>query len=264
MIDSQSNLLSKTGFYSGIGGVHTARTMMLEDLKMLLGYVRNPEAEKAEYIKAIVEDNCLNKRSHQTRKLSANHLVSLYILDPSVTIFRAFRFFWARDSHSIPLIALLCTYCRDGILRMCSPFVFELHQGQCITREYTENFIKNKVGNRFSPATLKSVAQNINSTFTKSGHFEGRIKKCRQRAQASAGSVAFVLLLGYLTGARGLSLFETEYVKLLDCSTDEAIDLAEKASQRGWVTFKRVGDIIEVLFPRLLNEKELEWVREQS
>lgn len=72
------------------------------------------------------------------------------------------------------------------------------------------------------------------------------------------------LLLGDLKGARGEVLLETEYVKLLDCSTGKVVELVEEASRRGWIAFKRIGKIIEVGFPRLINEKELEQIDEQN
>jgi hypothetical protein len=68
----------------------------------------------------------------------------------------------------------------------------------------------------------------------------------------------------YLTGERGPSLFQTEYFKLLDCSIDTGIELAQEASRRGWIVFKRVGDVIEVLFPNQINQKEMELLREQG
>jgi len=72
------------------------------------------------------------------------------------------------------------------------------------------------------------------------------------------------LLLGYLTGVRGQALFQTEYARLLDCTLNKAIELAEDASRKGWIVFKRVGDVIEVLFPKLINQEEMEWLREQN
>jgi len=70
--------------------------------------------------------------------------------------------------------------------------------------------------------------------------------------------------LRYLASARGKALFRTEYVKLLDCSFNKAIELAEVASRKGWIVFKRVGDVIEVLFPNLITAQEMEWLREQN
>jgi hypothetical protein len=84
----------------------------------------------------------------------------------------------------------------------------------------------------------------------------------RSRAHPTAGAVSYALLLGYLTGARGRALFETEYTKLLDCGFDKTIELAQEASQKGWIVVKRVSDIIEVLFPNLINKEEMEWLCE--
>ena len=62
----------------------------------------------------------------------------------------------------------------------------------------------------------------------------------RSRAMATPGSVSYALFLGYLIGVRGEALFRTEYfAHLLDCSLDQAIELAEEASRRGWIVFKQ-------------------------
>ncbi len=49
--------------------------------------------------------------------------------------------------------------------------------------------------------------------------------------------MAYALFLGYLTGNRGQD-FQTEYVKLLDCSAEQALDLAESAAYKGWIVLK--------------------------
>jgi hypothetical protein len=108
------------------------------------------------------------------------------------------------------------------------------------------------------------MAQNINASWTKSGHLAGRAKKIRQKHRPTPGAASFALLLGYLIGARGEALFATEYVKLLDIPKDRVIELAETASSRGWITLKKVGDVIEVLFPKHLTQTEMELVREQG
>ena len=42
------------------------------------------------------------------------------------------------------------------------------------------------------------------------------------------------------------------------------MELAEEASRRGWIVVKRLGDVVEVLFPNLLRAEDLECVREQG
>jgi hypothetical protein len=162
------------------------------------------------------------------------------------------------------LLALICTYGRDSVFRATASFILKFTEGSTITRQSLEEFIDGLEPGRFSKATLKSTAQNINSTWTQSGHLCGRARKVRSRANPTAGSVSYALLLGYLTGARGQALFHSEYIKLLDCSFDKAIELAEEASRRGWIVFKRVGDVIEVLFPNQINQEEMERLREQN
>lgn len=256
--------LSRFGFSFERGGAHTARTMMLEELKVLLTYVDRPEADKSDYLQAIDDENCLGKRSSKTRTLTYRRLVDLYSLDPTNILFRALLYFWNRDIDGQPLLALLCTCARDSIFRSTAPFILQFPEGATITRESLEEFIDAQDPGRFSKATLKSTAQNINSTWTQSGHLHGRTRKVRSRANPTAGSVSYALLLGYLAGSRGQALFQTEYTKLLDCTFDKAIELAEAASRKGWIVFKRVGDVIEILFPNLIDQEEMEWLREQS
>jgi len=131
-----------------------------------------------------------------------------------------------------------------------------------VTRESLEEFIDSLEPDRFSPATLKSTAQNINSTWTQSGHLKGHVRKVRSRANPTAASVSYALLLGYLAGVRGRAFFQTEYFDLLDCPYDKGISLAEDASRKGWIVFKHLGDVIEIQFPDLISTDELELARE--
>jgi len=264
IMTDKNNHLSRLGFSFGRGGAHSSRTMMLEELKSLLSYVDRVDAQKEDYLRAIDDENCLGKRSAKTRILTYRHLVDLYSLDPSNILFRALLYFWNRDVSGQPLLALLCTYARDPVFRSTASFILTFPEGGAVSREALEEFIEDIEPGRFSKATLKSTAQNINSTWTKSGHLQGRARKIRTVAMPTAGSVSYALLMGYLSGVRGQSLFRSEYIELLDCSFEKAIDLAEEASLKGWIVFKRVGDVIEVLFPNLINQEEMEWLREQS
>jgi hypothetical protein len=264
MKEKYTSKISRFGFRLEKVGVHTSRTMMLEDLRLLLSYISSPDATKSDYLKAIKEDNCLGKRSGTSRKLAASHLVYLYSLDSSLAIFRSLHYFWYRDVEGQPILALLCAYGRDALLRMSASFILNLVTGTTVSREHMEKYIDIKYPCHFSKATLKSTAQNLNSTWTKSGHLTGKAKKIRSIAKATPGSVAFALFLGYLTGIRGESLFTSEYASLLDCSPDQAMELADDASRRGWIIFKQVGNVIEVQFPNLLTDQEREWIHDRD
>ena len=260
----ESKTLERLGFSFERGGVHTARTMMLLELRALLSYVDKPDAAKSDYLEAIQDANCLGKRSGKTRTLTFRHLTDLYALDPSLLTFRSLRFFWQRDVDGQPLLAALCAYSRDPIFRATAPFVLEFQEGATVARVAMEEFIDDQEPGRFSQATLKSTAQNTNSSWTQSGHLSGRVRKVRARAVATPGAVSLALLLGYVSGLRGESLFKSEFTLLLDCSFEKTIELAEDASRRGWISFKRVGQVVEVLFPNLITAQEMEWLREQN
>jgi hypothetical protein len=260
----RNDLLAKLGFSFERGGAHIARTMMFAELETLLAYANNPEIDKNVYRHFVVDENCLGKRSAKTRILTYRHLVDLYALDRNIILFRSLLYFRDRDLPARRLLALTCAYARDPVFRSTAPFILKFSGGTTISRNALEDFIDSQDAGRFSKATLKSTAQNINSTWTQSGHISGRAQKVRACATPSAGSVAYALLLGYLTGARGQALFQTEYAKLLDCTPDRAIGFAEEAARKGWIVFKRVGNVIEVLFPNLISQEEMEWLREQN
>ena len=260
----QHNTLERFGFSGGRGGVHTARTMMLVELRALLSCVDAADAAKTEYLEAIQTANCLGKRSGKTRTLTFRHLADLYALDPGLLVFRALRFFWPRDVDGQPLLAALCAYTRDPIFRASAPLILGFHEGATVAREAMEAFIDAQEPGRFSQATLKSTAQNINSTWTQSGHLAGRVRKVRARAVATPGTVSFALLLGYVSGLRGELLFKSDFTRMLDCPFEQTIELAEHASRQGWISLKRVGQVVEVLFPNLITAQEMEWLREQN
>ncbi|MFC5438614.1 hypothetical protein [Rhodanobacter ginsenosidimutans] len=260
----QGNNLERLGFSYERGGVHTARTMMLVELRALLSYVDQADAAKGEYLEAIQAANCLGKRSGKTRTLTFRHLADLYALDPGLLVFRALRFFWQRDLDGQPSLAALCSLVRDPLFRATAPFILGIQEGGTVTREAMEEFIDAQEPGRFSKATLKSTAQNINSSWTQSGHLAGRVRKVRACAVSSPGTVSFALLLGYVSGLRGESLFKSDFTRMLDCSFERTIELAEDASRRGWISVKRVGQVIEVLFPSLITTQEMEWLREQN
>jgi hypothetical protein len=264
MINSREECLARFGFSFERGGAHLARSLMLEELTLLLQAVANPNATLSDYQHAVIDENCLAKRSARTRQLTLRHLKSLYSLDSENTIFRALRFFWHRDADARGSLAFLVAYSRDSILRSSAPFVLQLRMGEAVTSPQLEAFLDQQDEGRFSKETLRAASQRILASWMRSGHFNGHVRKTRTSATPTAGSCAMALFLSYLAGARGQMLFETEYMRLLDCSTDRAIELAESASRRGWIVFKRIGTVIEVQFPGLLTKQEQEWVHEQS
>lgn len=80
------------GFRFGDKGTHTSRTIMLDELSMLLETLPL-EAIWVDYLTAIIEHNTLAKQTAATRNLTAQRLSELYVLDPNVALFRVLRRF---------------------------------------------------------------------------------------------------------------------------------------------------------------------------
>jgi len=59
-------------------------------------------------------------------------------------------------------------------------------------------------------------------------------------------------------------MLQSTYVKALDCPKQEVLERAFAASQRGWISLKRIANVIDISFPNLLSAQELELLREQS
>jgi hypothetical protein len=256
--------LERYGFSYERGGVHTARTMMLVELRALLSYVDKADAPRAEYLEAIQTANCLGKRSGKTRTLTYRHLVDLYALDPSLMLFRALRFFWQRDVDG-PAAAggLVRLFARPDSSGHC-PLYPRFQEGATVGREAIEEFID---ATKSLAASARPRSSPPRRTSTRPGRRPGISLAASQDTGpcvATPGTVSFALLLGYVRGLRGESLLKSDYTRMLDCSFDRTIELAEDASRRGWISLKRVGQVVEVLFPNLITAQEMEWLREQN
>lgn len=263
MDERQQALLKKFGFLFGRGGPHAARTIMFDDLSRLLDAVDLGTATRETVKSEVVDENCLGKRSGKSRILTLRHLTELYSLDPSVPVFRVMLHFWSKEREGSELLATLCALTRDPLLRRSQEWIAQVPIGSSLQREDIEARLAEAYPDRFSPASLKSIAQNLNGTWTRSGHLRGKVRKVRQRVDPSPAATAYALYLAHISGARGEALFQSTYCKVLDRSAAELMEKAEAASRRGWLVFKRLGTIVEVGFPGLISAEERRLLDEQ-
>lgn len=255
MTEAREQLLTKLGFRFGINGPHAARTMMLDDLRLLLAHTP-PQATRADYAAAVVEGNVLGKPTRKARELALRHLATLYALDPVNPIFRALRRLWPADAASQPPLALAVALARDPLLKGTESFILGQAPGAVVAREAVEAFLDASHPDRFSPASLKSFAQNVAGTWTAAGLLHGRVRKTRATVQARPESITLLLFLGYLEGRTGQRLFSTDWMNLLGGSPDELEALANSASHRGLLVFMNAGGVKELRFPGYLTPEE--------
>lgn len=247
------------GFRSGDRGTHTSRTIMLDELSHLLDAFPG-EASREDYADAVMGDNCLGKRTVATRKLSLQRLTELYGLDARVILFRVLRDFWSRHETSRPLLALLLALARDPLLRATARAVIGTPLGHEFARQSMKDALTDAVKGRLNEATIDKVMRNALSSWTQSGHLEGRSRKVRQRVETMPVATTYALLMGFAIGRRGRLLFEAPWTAVLDAGPDELIDVAVDAKRLGLLDLKQSGSMIDVSFPAMLTDKERELI----
>lgn len=260
----QSTNPEQFGFRSDYAGAHTARTIMVPELEMLLNTISSEDSSYQQYAKAVLQDNCLHKRSAKNRERTLDNLRILYGLDDRITIFRVLKKVWRKEPESLPQIAFLCATSRDLLLRELTPWILSMPEGSHVSRLNLEEHITQLYPDRFSSGTLTSTCQNLNASWTQVGFLQGRSKKLRIKTPPTPASATYALLLGFLYGTQGMGLFETVYSTFLDCPKESLITMAETASKRGLLRMKRIGDVVEIAFDTLLMDAELEKLNVQA
>ena len=245
----------KAGFRIGDKGTHTSRTIMFKELDSLFED-QGQGAPREAYVSAIIDQNCLGKRTVSTRKLTCQRLSELYGLDPSIPLFRILRHLWKVDMNGRPLLAFLTALARDPLLRVTSATILQIQSGEELMRQKLTDALRQSVDNRLNDGTLNTTVRNISSSWTQSGHLKGRVRKIRQRVAPTPIVTTYALLLGYILGARGSGLFNTLWAKVLDTPHEELVSLATDAKRLGFLDLSQAGGVVEVSFTRLFTEDE--------
>ena len=262
MAKGREHLLTGLGFRFGANGPHAARTMMLEDIALVASHLP-VDADRADYAREVVELDSLGTPTKKARELALRHLWILYGLDSSLAIFRAFRRLWACDAAARPVLALFVALARDPLLRSTPTFIASKQPGEPVTRDELASLLASTHQDRFSPASLKSFAQNVRGTWTQAGCVAGHSRKTRAVLVVTPTNVAFALFLGHLEGLSAQRLFTSSWMNLLPGSLSELEALANSASHRGLLVFLNAGGVKEVRFPDYLTPEE-EQLRQEA
>ncbi|MDQ2696939.1 MAG: hypothetical protein M3Z21_16495 [Pseudomonadota bacterium] len=249
------------GFKDIQGGAHNARTLMLRELTRLLE-ATPLQAARQDYRTAVVEHNVLGKGTYRSRRLTFDHLVALYGLDGHYCLFRAARRLWRHDAAARPLLALQLALARDGLLRESAARVVPMAPGETLDTAAMMAFFEDRHGHRFTPNTLRSLAQNVNSSWTQAGFLHGVRRKVRRQPAATPANAAYALLQGYLTGCDGALLLGSGWCRLLGQPRETLLALCYHASVQGLLVFRRTGEVMEFRFPGYLTPEEERWRNE--
>ncbi|MGS2719338.1 hypothetical protein [Paraglaciecola aestuariivivens] len=242
--------LTSYGFKFGRNGAHSARSMMIKELKELL-FACDENATKQGYEDDIVNFNILHKPTEKSRTLTFRHLVDLYGMSMDIPLFNIFRQWWELSEEAQPILALQLAVARDPILRNSANVILPLQLGEHLPREIVEQHLAHDDPDRFSPASLKSFAQNINGTWTQANYLEGKVKKYRTQPKATYVNIAYALFLAHCHGLSGQRMFDSFWCQMLSQDKEHLFELAHRASLRGLINFKQISEVIEVTFPNI-------------
>lgn len=232
------------GFRSAPGGVHLSKTMMLAELATVLD--RLPVSDAAEVERAIVVDNLLGKPTGSARRLALARLNTLYgILTPRPVQLAVLRL-WPRNVAGRPVLALLCALAREPLLRQSARPVLDAHPGASVRWPDLASAILAEYPGRYSPKMLKSLAQNCVSSWTQSGHLQGRVNKRRRLADPSPEAAAYAALLGSLAGFGGPALLRSPWMRLLDRSEADLLLLLRRAESAGLARVRAGGGVVQI------------------
>lgn len=229
---------------------------MLADLTAVLAAVPT-DAPHEEYRHAIQNDNVLGKKTASTRLWAYKKLRELYALDPSMPVFRELRARWEAGGDGRPLLALLAALARDSLLRASVPVLTAATPGALVPREAFRAAMVQARGDRFSDETIKAIVSHLYTSWTESGHLTGKRERTRAQVSPTTAATTYALALGYMTGARGELLFSTLWTSVLDAPASVLHEQAKEASRLGWLTYRGIGNIVDVSFPGLNVDPEI-------
>ena len=179
------------GFRFGAKGTHTSRTMMLEELSHVL-QATAPDARRADYATAIIENNCLSKPTASTRRLSNQRLGELYGLDPAIPLFRVLRRLWDIQADGRPLLALLATIARDPLLAATCPAIVAMPDNAELQRDTMKSALQAVAGDLLNPTVhWKKYAAMQRVPGRNPDTSRGRTFKKRRRVMPSSTAVTF-------------------------------------------------------------------------
>ncbi len=251
------------GFSKASIGGHSARSMMFLEMRALVRAMPLT-VTKNDFIKAIIGENILGKPTLISRKKSLRHLMEIYGMDPSKALLRVLWELGHADLDSLPQLCLVCAYARDPQLRHSFELIRMLRLGEILARADMEQHLENGFSGRFSPAMKKSMAQNVNTTWTYGGHLAGKTRKTRRLPETRPISVVYAMFVGYLTGLRGERLLDSVFASLVSSNRSQLQAALSLASAKGLLSLKQAAGIVEFNFSNLLTPAEQDLIHESN
>src|SRR5262249_15438587 len=126
-----------------------------------------------------------------------------------------------------------------------------LPEGAEFPRAAMREALARTVNARLNESTLNKVVRNAASSWSQSGHLEGRTFKFRRLVHPTAASTAFGLYLARATRLTIDESLKSGWLKILDCPSSTALEMAGAAKRLGLLDLRMAGDVIDLRLDRL-------------
>ena len=197
----------------------------------------------------IMQNNVFNKKTESSKKKTINYLTQLYSFSKEDIKFLCLENYWSKvEDDEKPLLALFFAVSKDFLMMESVDFVKSVKHNTKASIEEFENNISHYHPNRFSPKTLRSVSQNVASSWKQAGYIVGKVKNIRTERTPSYFTVAFAFLMAYLDDLRGDYLFDHSSVKALDATKEEILTLLKAASDCELLNYNKSGNSTIISF----------------
>jgi hypothetical protein len=113
-------------------------------------------------------------------------------------------------------------------------------------RDTVRHAIVGTVGRRLNPSILDKVIRNAASSWTQTGHLQGRTFKRRSRVRPSVTAFAFAAWIASKSGFAGAELLDNAWMAALDLTPDAARAFAARAQAAGLIAFRVIGNLLEI------------------
>lgn len=233
----------------------SSRSGLLTDFRRVMdhGGSQNPEAIRG----LILEGNLLARTTAAARAKLYKELKGRYLLDPAIPIFSAFLSEWrtttSPDEKNLLAFVLLALNDRTVMVTSCEWLFPHLRKADSELRvgDLETYFIAAGKGahpevSKWTPNTLRRVAQHYLATVRDCGMATGTIRKLAHRPALYAAPVRLLLNALQLSRVPLPEIIAHDAFKILGIAPGEVADTLSELNRQGSLSFRQQADVIEL------------------
>lgn len=244
--------LSDLGFIESSSGIHTSRTMMLQELDIIMSSIQEP-LTPAMVRNAIIEDNILGKSTYSGRMNTAAKLVALYSF-AVVPLYTIFDRLYRASVIGRPAIALLMALSRDGVLREVLPLILRTRINEPLDKNEVATTLLVSKAMRFTEKTRNSTIRNILGSLRAAGCINRGQPSVRTPMQVDGEAVTFAVLIAWMRGKRGDDILASPWMQLLNVESSQLDGGLRSAHRIGLLNSRIMGKVVDISPGPLLRE----------